>query len=266
MTQTAAPTPRRRENGYERLAPLFVASRALPASHPQRSRLRAELIKGYHPVARNIARKYRLRGESPDDLEQVATVGLILAVDRFEPERGINFLAAAVPTITGEVLRHLRDRSTSIRLPRRVRRVIGLIHGVTAELSQRLARAPNPAEIAEALDIGVDLVLEALAAEGTSYPVSLDEPARNGDGSGVPQRVTEALLEVEPRFALVEHRASLGSLLDALPERQRTIILMRFCGSLTQAEIGRRIGLSQAQVSRLLTHTLHTLRAQMTAA
>ena len=147
MTQTAAPVSRHGD-GYEHFAPLFVAYRALPAAHPLRSRLRKDLIAGYHPVALHIARKYAYRGENPDDLEQVATLGLILAVDRFEPDRGIDFLSFAVPTITGEVLRYFRDRSAPIRVPRRLRVLKGLIYEATAELSQRLGvprvRARSP--------------------------------------------------------------------------------------------------------------------------
>ena len=262
MTRTAAPVSTGHDD-YEHVAPLFAASRALPAVH--RSRLRADLINGYRPVALHIARRYTHRGENPDDLEQVATVGLILAVDRFEPERGLNFLSFAVPTITGEVLHHLRDRSASIRLPRKVRELMGPIYEVTAELGQRLARAPRPSEIAEALDVDVELVREVLVAEHTSDPLSRDEPARQGDGYSRTHRVAASLLQEEPRFDLVEHRESLGPLLTALPERERVIILLRFFGGLTQTEIGERVGLSQMQVSRVLTRTLRTLRAQMTA-
>ena len=110
------------QHGYEHLVALFAEHAALPDGHPRRERLRSALISGYLPVARNIARKYGYRGENPDDLEQVATVGLVLAVDRFDPTRGIDFLSFAVPTITGEVLRHFRDRTAAVRVPRRLRR------------------------------------------------------------------------------------------------------------------------------------------------
>ena len=265
MTETAALVSRHHDD-YEHFAPLFLACRALPAAHPLRSRLRKDLIAGYHPVALHIARKYTYRGENREDLEQVATLGLILAVDRFEPDRGINFLSFAVPTITGEVLRYFRDRSAPIRVPRRLRKLKGLIYDATAELSQRLGGAPRPSEIAQALGVDVELVLEALAAESASHAFSLDEPVRHDDGS-VRDRggVGAALLQVEPRFDLVEHRESLGPLLNALPERERTILLLRFFGGLTQTEIGQRVGVSQMHVSRLLTRTLRTLRTQLVA-
>src|SRR6188508_205531 len=133
MTQTAAPVSRHGD-GYENVAPLFVAYRALAAAHPLRARLRTDLIAGYRPVALHIARKYAYRGENPDDLEQVATLALILAVDRFEPDRGIDFLSFAVPTITGEVLRHFRDRATAIRVPRRLRELQATIYDAAAVL------------------------------------------------------------------------------------------------------------------------------------
>ena len=130
-------------NGYEHLDPLFAELAAMPADHPERERLRAALISGYLPVAHNIARKYHFRGGNPEDLVQVASVGLVLAVDRFDPGRDHNFLSFAVPTITGEVLRHFRDHGTAIRLPRRLRELQSQIHYAAADLSRRSGRAPN---------------------------------------------------------------------------------------------------------------------------
>src|SRR3954465_3448796 len=126
-----------RRHGYEHLAPLFAERAALPDGHPRRERLRAQLIAGYLPVARHIAHRYGYRGEHPHDLEQVASVGLILAVDRFDPGRDVDFLSYGVPTITGEVLRHFRDRSAMIGMPRRLRALQGQIYDVAAELAQR---------------------------------------------------------------------------------------------------------------------------------
>jgi len=121
-------------HGYEHLVPLFAERAALPDGHPRRERLRDELITGYLPVARNIARKYGSRGENVDDLQQVAMVGLVLAVDRFDHQRGIEFLSFAVPTIAGEVLRHLRDRTMAVRVPRRLRQLQSQIYDAAAEL------------------------------------------------------------------------------------------------------------------------------------
>jgi RNA polymerase sigma-B factor len=252
-------------NGYEHLAPLFVERSGLPAGSPRRAVLRNDLIAGYLPVARHIARKYGYRGENPDDLEQVATLGLILAVDRFEPERGVDFLSFAVPTITGEVLRHFRDRSTAIRVPRRLRELQSSIYDAAADLGQRLGRAARPSEIAAQLGVDVEVVLEGLAARGAAHCFSLDEPAADEEGSGDRTRFGSALGEAEPEYDLIEHREALEPLLAALPERERTILLLRFFGGMTQTEIGNRIGISQMHVSRLLTRTLAGLRRTLVA-
>jgi len=160
----------RRRIGYEHLAPLFAQHAALPAGHPDREQLRAELIAGYRPVARHIARKYRYRGENPNDLEQVASIGLVLAVDRFEPGRGCDFLSFAVPTITGEVLRHFRDRTSAIRVPRRLRELQVRIYQAAAELGQHHGRAARPSEIAHRLAVNLEVVLEGLQPRGPVTP------------------------------------------------------------------------------------------------
>src|SRR5918993_459764 len=143
--ETALPE---RRSGYEHLAPLFVERAALPPNDPRSQQLRDELVTGFLPVAQHIARKHSHRGENPEDLEQVATVGLILAVDRFDVTRGIDFLSFAVPTISGEVLRYFRDRSTAIRVPRRLRELQSAIYDAAADLAQRYGRAARPSEIA----------------------------------------------------------------------------------------------------------------------
>jgi RNA polymerase sigma-B factor len=263
VTATTTLAGTARQNGYEHLAPLFTECRRLPADDPRRARLRAELIAGYRPVAQHIARKYIHRGENPDDLEQVATVGLILAVDRFDPERGVDFLSFAVPTITGEVLRHFRDRSMAVRVPRRLRELQAAIYDAAADLGQRLGRAPRPSEIATTLGVELEVVLEGLAAQGAAHTSSLDEPAWNDDGAADQARFAAVLGRAEPQFDLIEYRESLVPLLAALPERERDILLMRFFGGMTQTEIGQRVGISQMHVSRLLSRTLASLRTTM---
>jgi RNA polymerase sigma-B factor len=258
--------PPQRRHGYEHLAPLFAERAALPDGHPRREQLRAQLVAGYLPVARHIAHRYGYRGEHPQDLEQVASVGLILAVDRFDPGRDVDFLSYAVPTITGEVLRHFRDRSTTIRLPRRLRELNGQIFDAAAELAQRLGRAARPSEIARHLGLDVEVVLEGLAAHGAGHTSSLDEPAGDdgeGSGSSGRTRFATALAQTEPEFDLVEYRESLGPLVAALPERERRILLLRFFGEQTQTEIAVQVGLSQMHVSRLLSRTLAQLRRQL---
>jgi RNA polymerase sigma-B factor len=257
-----------RPHEYEYLAPLFTEHAALHEGHPQRERLRAALITGYLPVAHNIARKYRYRGGNPEDLLQVASVGLVLAVDRFDPGRDNDFLSFAVPTITGEVLRHFRDHSTAIRVPRRLRELQSQIYDAAAELGQRTGRAPRPSDIARQLGVNVEVVLEGLAAQGAGYTISLDEPAQDhdgGDGSVDRGRFGSAVGQTEPEFDLVEHRAILVPLLAALPERERRILLLRFFGDMTQTEIANHVGISQMHVSRLLSRTLTRLRRQLAA-
>jgi RNA polymerase sigma-B factor len=268
LPTVAAPAGRAAQwHGYEHLQPLFAERAGLPDGHPRRERLRHELIAGYLPVAQHIARRYSLRGEHLDDVEQVASLGLVLAVDRFDPGYGSDFLSFAVPTITGEVLRHFRDRARPIRVPRRLRALQGMIYDAAAELAQRHGRAARPSEIARHLGVHVEVVLEGLAAEGAGHTASLDEPAHNGDGGGdSPQRArfAGALGDTDPQFDLVEHRAALAPLLAALPERERQILLMRFFGGMTQTQIGQHLGISQMHVSRLLSRTLAQLRRQLT--
>jgi RNA polymerase sigma-B factor len=257
-----------RRTGYEHLSPLFAEHAALPEGHPRRERLRQQLIAAYLPVARNIARKYRHRGEPFEDLEQVASVGLIQAVDRFDPGREVDFLSFAVPTITGEVLRYFRDRVHTVRVPRRLRELQSRIYDAAAELAQRHGRAARPSEIGRHLELDVEIVLEALAAQAAAHTSSLDEPAghdHEGSGSGDWPRFAAALGRTEPQFDLVEHREGLAPLLAAMPERERRILLLRFFGGLTQTQIAAQVGLSQMHVSRLLARTLTRLRHQLAA-
>jgi RNA polymerase sigma-B factor len=266
-SSAGAPPPGRADShGYEHLAPLFAQRARLPDGHPQRDRLRRELIAGYLPIARHIARKYSARGQQLDDLEQVAAMGLVLAVDRFDTSREVDFLSFAVPTINGEVLRYFRDRATMIRVPRRLRQLQGQIYDAAAELSQRHGRAPRPSEIARHLSVDVEVVLDGLAAQGAGHVGSLDEPASDSSGDSTGRtRFNAALGETEPQFDLVEYRAAVAPLLEALPERERQILMMRFFGGMTQTEIGHHIGISQMHVSRLLSRTLSQLRTQLAA-
>jgi RNA polymerase sigma-B factor len=250
---------------YEHLAPLFAECSELPEDHPRRRRLRADLIAGHLPLARNIARRYAYRGDNPEDLEQVASVGLVLAVDRFDPGRGSDFLSFAVPTIKGEVLRYFRDRVSAIRTPRRLRTLQSMVYDATAALGQRHGRAPRPSEIADHLGVDVADVLEALSAQQVAYPASLDEPAPSDDDPGRKSRFDDALGSIEAEFDLVEFRQTLGPLLTALPDRERRILMLRFVSGLTQTEIGAQVGLSQMHVSRLLSRTLAQLRHQLAA-
>jgi RNA polymerase sigma-B factor len=242
-----------RRGTYDHMAPLFVEHDRLPSGHPRRTVLRSTLIEGHLPVAQNIARRYRRRSDSDDDIEQVATLGLILAVDRYEPARGTDFLSFAVPTINGEVLRHFRDRTTAI-------------HDAAAEFGQAHGRSARTDEIAVLLGVDVSEVVESLQAQAIVHCSSLDEPTRGETTPRERTRFGAALAHTEPAFDLVEHREALAPLVAELPERERRILLLRFFGGLTQSEIGHELGISQMHVSRLLTRTLSRLRRKLNAA
>lgn len=250
-------------NQYAHLRPLFCDMAGLPEGHRRRSALRDRLIIEHLPLARHIARRFARWGEPLQDLEQVAVLGLINAVDRFDPDRGCEFVAFAVPTITGEVLRWFRDCLWSIRVPRRLKELDKSISTAVAQLSQELCRAPRPSEIATRLDIAVSEVIEGLQVHNAYRCLSLDEPhdTESEDGS-VPASV---LGEHDPGVALVEERAALGPLLNTLTERERRILLLWFFGNRTQTQIALEIGISQVHVSRLLAATLQRLRQALAA-
>jgi RNA polymerase sigma-B factor len=248
-----------RDSDYAHLAPLFAELADLPPGHPERAALRAELVTGYLPVVQHIARRFSGRGEPVDDLEQAGTIGLLNAVDRFEPSRGIDFLSYAVPTITGEIRRHFRDRTWSMRVPRRLKDLQSAINGAVGPLSQQLGRAPRPTEIAAHLGLPTEEVVEGLSAQQAYRATSLDELVAGADTP-----LTDTLGDVDTELDNVEYRESLAPLLDELPERERTILLLRFFGGLTQTQIADRVGISQMHVSRLLAQTLARLRRRIT--
>ena len=256
----ASPTPgsERGSAEYAHLAPLFEKLRALSDDHPDRAALRAELVTGHLPVVQHIARRFANRGEPVDDLEQAGTVGLINAVDRFEPDRGVDFLSYAVPTITGEVRRHFRDRTWAMRVPRRLKEMQAAINGAVGPLSQELGRAPRPSEIAERLGLSVEEVVEGLDAQQAYRGPSLDEMV-----SGADSPLSETLGEADAELDKVEYRQTLAPLLDELPARERTILVLRFFGNKTQTQIADEVGISQMHVSRLLARTLAALRERM---
>jgi RNA polymerase sigma-B factor len=248
-------------SAYAHLAPLFAERALLPPDDPRQAELRDELITGYLPVARNIARRFAHRGDSVEDLEQVATLGLIGAVDRFEPERGFDFLSFAVPAITGEVRRYFRDRARTIRIPRRITQLQAAVHDAATELTQRLGRAPRPSELAQAVGVPLEEVVEVLQAHHAAYPASLDEPASDDSRPG---RTRIGLLgDLDPGLGLVEDRVAVTPLLADLPDRERRILQLRFFHDLTQTEIAAMTGISQMHVSRLLSRTLGLLRSQL---
>jgi RNA polymerase sigma-B factor len=253
----AADTPAS-SSGYDHFTHLLEKFAGMPGDDPDRLKVRDQLVTGYLPVAQHIARRFAHRGEPLDDLEQVATVGLIHAINRFEPERGTDFLSYAVPTITGEVRRHFRDQGWSMRVPRRLKDMHVSIGAAVSELSQRLGRAPRPSEIAERLQISTEEVLEGLEASSAYRSASLDEALAGDDESG--STAADVLGDVDGALDQVEYRESIRPLLAKLPDRERTILLLRFFGNMTQTQIAQRVGISQMHVSRLLSQTLSQLR------
>jgi RNA polymerase sigma-B factor len=256
---TTAPSARSRHDDYAHLAPYLREFAATAADDPRRAVLRDHLVAGYQPVVRHIARRFAGRGEPLEDLEQAGSVGLIGAVDRFEPERGVDFLSFAVPTITGSVRRHFRDHAWAMRVPRRLKDIQSSINSVIGPLSQELERAPRPSEIAARLGVGVEEVLQGLEARHAYRSDSLDYLDSDGESS-----LSERIGDLDAGLENVECRETLGPLLDALPERERTILLLRFFGNQTQTQIAEAVGLSQMHVSRLLAQTLRSLREKLT--
>jgi RNA polymerase sigma-B factor len=253
-----APAPDRGSAEYAHLAPLFDKLVALPEGHPEREALRQELVTGHLPVVQHIARRFANRGEPVDDLEQAGTVGLINAVDRFSPDRGVDFLSYAVPTITGEVRRHFRDRTWAMRVPRRLKEMQSAITSAVGPLSQELGRAPKPSEIAERLGMPTEEVLEGLDAQQAYRGPSLDELVAGADTP-----LSDTLGFADAELEKVEYRQTLAPLLDDLPARERTILVLRFFGNKTQTQIADEIGISQMHVSRLLARTLAQLRDRL---
>ena len=221
---------------------------------------RAELIERFLPLARKLARRYGRRGEPLDDLVQVATLGLIKAIDRFEAERGTAFSSYAVPTIVGELRRHFRGTGWALHLPRDMQERV-LAVGVTVDrLSASLGASPSPQQVAGDMGLTVEEVLEAMVAAEGHDTVSLDAPAYVADDDGSNASIADAVGALDERFELAERRPGLVRALRSLQVRQRTILYLRFVEDLTQSEIGRRLGISQMHVSRLTREALERLR------
>jgi RNA polymerase sigma-B factor len=228
----------------------------LAPDDPKRAGVREQLVAEHLPLAQNIARKFAWSGEALEDLVQVATIGLIKAVDRYDVERG-HFYSFAVPTIMGELRRHLRDTAWAVRVPRPLKELHATVVAGRNELSQKLGRAPKPSELAEHLGLSKEQVYEMLvvgaARQGTSLDARLAEPA--GDRFGY----------IDQRLDEVDNRRMLSGVLKDLPERERKIIVLRFFRGMSQADIARRVGVSQMHVSRLLAKTLEQMRTALGA-
>jgi len=220
---------------------------------------REMLVERFLPLARRLASRYRSSEEPFDDLFQVACLGLINAIDRFDLERGIAFSSYAVPTILGEIRRHFRDRTWAVRVPRDLVELSQRVDRAVSHLTVALHRRPTIAEISDKGGVGDEEVLEALEASGAYRAISLEAP-RGGDGDDG-DTLGDTISIDDARLQRAEQRALLAHLMRRVTPREREVLLLRFVGDLTQAEIGERIGLSQMQVSRIIPRALLRLQA-----
>jgi RNA polymerase sigma-B factor len=219
---------------------------------------REELVRRFLPLARRLARRYERASEPLEDLVQVASVGLVKAIDRFETEHGAGFSSYAVPTILGELKRHFRDAGWALHVPRGMQERVLKVNETVERLSGKLGRSPSPQQVADELKLSVEEVLEAMEAGAAYDTVSLDAPLRSSDDDR--STFADSVGETDGRFDLIEHSATLGRTLRAMPERERSILYLRFAEGLTQVEIAERIGISQMHVSRLIRRALERLR------
>ncbi len=240
---------------------LFERLATMPPGSPEREQLRGVLVEMHLPLVEYLARRFRNRGEWLDDLTQVATIGLIKSIDRFDLERGVEFSTYATPTIVGEIKRHFRDKGWAVRVPRRLQELKLSLTKAIGELAQREGRAPTVSELAAHLQMSEEEVLEGLESANAYSTVSLDAPDSGDEDAPA---VADSLGIVDEALEGVEYRESLKPLLERLPPREKKILLLRFFGNLTQSQIAAELGISQMHVSRLLARTLTQLRDGLT--
>jgi RNA polymerase sigma-B factor len=238
---------------------LIAELATLEPDDPRREALRERTIEAWLPLADHLARRYAGRGEPFDDLLQVAVVGLIKSVDRYRTDRGVEFAAFAVPTVLGEIKRHFRDRTWSIRVPRRLQEIRMRMGAANNELSHRLGRAPTVPEIAEYLGVTEEEIVEGLEGSRAYQTASLSAPVGE-DGA---MELGDTLGGDDHGYELTELRLALGPALATLGDREQRIVSLRFYGNLTQSQIADQLGISQMHVSRLLSRSLATLRRRI---
>jgi RNA polymerase sigma-B factor len=235
----------------------------MSASEPRAAACREQLVERYGRLAKSCARRYVARGENEEDLRQVAYVGLLEAMRRFDATRGVSFEFFARPTILGHLRRHFRDSRRWVRIPRRLQELAAEVKEAREVLAAQNCHTPTLAELAAYLEADEAEVAEALAADQFFAPASLDAPVSSDDADGACRG--ELLGGPDPQLDLVVGWAALSPLLDRLPAREREILISVFWHDETQAVVGARVGISQMQVSRILTRTLRDLRAQLDA-
>jgi RNA polymerase sigma-B factor len=238
---------------------LLILLRALAPGDARRVAVRAQAIEWYLPMAVHLARRYRGRGEPLADLTQVAVIGLIKSVDRYNAARGVPFTGFAIPTILGELRRHFRDSAWNVRVPRRLQELQPQLAIVIEELAQVLHRMPTTAELAARLGVSQADVRAARRCATAYRPLSLERPVPGGENL----RLSDSLGGPDPRIEAVDSNEVLRRRLAELPERERRIIALRFDAGMTQTEIAAQMGVSQMHISRLLARTLTRLRDEM---
>jgi RNA polymerase sigma-B factor len=243
---------------YVHVIDLFAQITALPDDDPERKQLRTQIIEACLPVAEHIARRYRGRGQPHEDLVQVASVGLINAVDRFDLEKGKDFLSFAVPTMTGEVRRHFRDHGWDIRVPRSLQESYLALKKARTSLTQTLGHEPTVPELADYLHVERRDIDQTVAAGDSYYSTPLDAATST---DGIP--LGDTLGDDDAALETIDNHETLRPALLALPERERAIVHYRFFDELTQSEIAAKFGLSQMHVSRLLAQSLTTWRTKL---
>src|SRR4051794_7645680 len=244
-----------------RSAELFALLRDDSAGDPTRDEAREGLVHLHLPLVEHCARRFRNRGEPFEDLVQVGTIGLIKSIDRFDLDRGVEFSTYATPTIIGEIKRYFRDKGWAIRVPRRLQELRMQITSTTADLTQTLGRSPTPRELSEAIGCSVEEIVEGIESSNAYSTLSLDATDDSGEDNGASMLELMGLDDEELEH--IEIRESIKPLLEALPSREKRILLLRFFKNKTQSEIADEIGVSQMHVSRLLSRTLAQLRTSL---
>lgn len=225
----------------------------------EKERIREQLVNAYHDFVYFLARKFQNRGEPLDDIVQVGYLGLIKAIERFDPDLGFEFTTFATLTVAGEIKRHFRDKGTAIRFPRRLQELHQTVVRVNEQMKNELGREPTVTELAGRLGVTPDDVTEAMEIGPAYVPLSLDQPIASGDGESS-RSVSEQIGGADPELDRVEMRDVLDRAMEHLTPRERAIMAMRFYEQMSQSEIARRLGISQMHVSRLQRAALEQLR------
>jgi RNA polymerase sigma-B factor len=249
--------PRRRPSGGTREDRRLL----IRYHHEGDASAREELVERFLPLARQLARRYQRQNEPLDDLMQVASMGLVKAIDRFDPERGTAFSTYAVPTILGELKRYFRDSGWAVHVPRGMQERVMKLDQASQELHRKLGRSPSASELGDELGLSSEEVLEAMEAASAYDAISLEEQRGSDSRDSQEPTYADSLGSEEERYELVEYGASIAPTMKALSERERLILHLRFVEDLTQSEIADRIGVSQMHVSRLIRRALARLRA-----